>query len=374
MVMNSICDKKLCTACMACLSECPKGCISVLIDINGYEQMHIDELNCISCGLCKKVCIANNFNLFNTIDHVYASANSISEERKKSSSGGMAYIISKEFIKNRGVVYASCFDEMHMVCIKRIDDEKDVDKIRGSKYVLSYMFDTLKKVKKDLTEGRQVLFIGTPCQCASIKKNIDSSSLFIIDLICHGVPSHRLLEEEISLHKNWDECKNIYFRKGNDFLFGIVDKNNNFEEIKLNNSLYMKGFMKALFYRESCYECKFACKERVGDITLGDFWGIENLKNDYLAANDGLSLLTVNTEKGYYLKDLVKDISILEERNVNEALAGNAQLNRPSNKHRNYKLFKREYVKCGYQKAAQKALWFDMLKSKLREITLEKMK
>lgn len=99
MVMNSICDRKLCTACMACLSECPKGCISVLIDINGYEQMHIDKLNCISCGLCKKVCIANNFNLFNTIDHVYASANSISEERKKAAQVEWRTLFQKSLLK-----------------------------------------------------------------------------------------------------------------------------------------------------------------------------------------------------------------------------------------------------------------------------------
>lgn len=365
-----ICNKKECTACMACICECPLQCITLKYDEYGIEYPEIDESKCIGCNKCREVCAALGFDEFYKNKNVYAAVAKEKKEQITSSSGGVSILLAKQFLKYGGVVYATCYEKNKSVAIKRFSSIDNIEHIKGSKYVISFMNDTLKRVKNDLEGGKQVLFIGTPCQCASIKKNIQAEKLVLIDLICHGVPSQRYLQEYIDILKKKKDMKGtiekLYFRKGNKFIFGMRLEDGGYIEEAMNDSVYLKGFMKALFYRKSCYCCQYAQKERVGDITLGDFWGIGKL-NKNISLEDGVSMVMVNSEKGCkFFKKLQGDI-IFEERNLNEAIAGNTQLQCPSVAHKNHKKFMEKYKKYGFYKAAKKYIWFNMMKSKIRE-------
>lgn len=352
-----ICDEKKCTGCMACVNACPKKCISMQFDDIGELHPVINNL-CVNCGKCISVCPINDVEKHKkkTLS-CYASYSKT--QRELSSSGGIASSLSKYFLENDGMVCGAIFDGSVYHVLS--SDIEIIDKMRGSKYVHSNVKDCYKEIKK-IISSKKCLFIGTPCQVAGLKNVVgDEDNLFCVDLICHGVPSPLFLE---SVLKQFTKVDSISFRAENDFDKRTI---NGKEDEKLER--YMTAFLKEMSYRESCYQCPFAENNRVGDITLGDFWEIQNFDK----ANLGVSCVLINSEKGKQILDLIKDDLYLEERKVESAYIGNPNLCHPSRKHKNRDKFLCIIKNTGdFDGAVKKTMKKEMFKNWLKKFAIVK--
>ena len=336
--------KKDCCGCNACAEICPKHCIHMVEDAKGFLYPQVDSSICIECGACEKVCpIDTAKDLLMTPLKAFAAWNKNRKEHLSSSSGGAAYVLSSYILDAGGVVYGCTADGIYVRHI-RIENKSELYKLQGSKYVQSDVRGLFKNVKDDLKNGKSVLFIGTPCQVAGLKNYIGSNveHLYLVDLICHGVPSQKMLHDHIKHVAKERKIQYISFRKGNDFTISlkapgfIYDANVWREPYK---DLYMKGFMDGMTYRPSCYKCPFACSTRASDITIGDFWGLKNAEFLPEEIKDGVSVLLPMTDKGLNLIQAVENNMYINERSVDEAVNGNTQLRHPSIQGRRSHLF-----------------------------------
>lgn len=190
--MIEIKDKKDCCGCYACYNICPKKCISMKADEEGFWYSVIEQNKCVNCNLCEKVCpIINPVNRGNSLKLSYAVKNKDEDIRLRSSSGGMFYLLAEDTIKQNGLVYGAAFDKDFSVKHIGIDKISEIELLQGSKYLQSSIGDTYKHVKNDLRENKQVLFTGTPCQVEGLKSFLgkEEENLITMDFICHGVPS-----------------------------------------------------------------------------------------------------------------------------------------------------------------------------------------
>lgn len=366
-----ICEKKDCTGCFACVNVCPKECISMKEDEFGNVYPEINQNICIQCNLCSKVCPANYPVEKKSAHKVYASWVLDSKKRLLSTSGGLATLFSEKVIEQNGVVYGAAFDQGEFKHI-RVTQKQNLSKIRGSKYVHSYINGVYKLVKQDLLCEKKVLFIGTPCQVAGLisylnltRQSIDK--LYTIDIICHGVPSQKLLNNEIG----GTDFDSITFRDKEGFNLNLYRKGKCIKKIPYYESLYYLGFLDSLTYRENCYRCPYAESTRVGDITLGDFWGLGELKSSIKEENKGISLMMINTDKGQYILEKISSFIFLEERSLKEAVEGNSQLQHPSEPHKNRSMFLENYKKIGYKESLAKALEYYSLKNYIKRTILK---
>lgn len=310
--MIKIENKEKCCGCSGCLNICPKNAIKMVEDEKGFKYPKIDEEKCINCGLCEKVCpIINKQNEEKKDIITYACINKNDDERENSSSGGIFILIAKEIIKKNGVVFGAQFDENFDVIHSYAETKDDLMKFMGSKYVQSDLQNSYKMVKKFLDEDRYVLFTGTPCQIEGLKSFLrkDYKKLYTQDIICHGVPSPMIWRKykEYRKQKDGEKPLNIFFR---DKTFGwhssclkFQYKNSDYKNIKTDD-YYMRTFLKNTILRDSCYACSFKKKYRISDITLADFWGIQNELPEF-DDDKGTSLMIINSEKG---KEIFEDI------------------------------------------------------------------
>lgn len=311
-----------CTGCTACISVCPKSCISESTDHEGFMIPVIKPDDCIDCGLCERVCPALNKATHNGDPMIYVGQCADDLILNNSSSGGIFSLIASSILDNGGVIYGAAIDYADNCKVKhiKISDSGKLYKLRGSKYVQSALGNTFKSVKSDLVSGSQVLFSGTPCQVAGLKKFLrkDYENLLTIDVICHGVPSPLVwdkyikyeLDNFVRLHNNPDISVNsISFRDKRsgwqNFGFAIsfaetIDPENKNETTHFYNRYenpYMKGFLFDLYLRESCYNCPVKSFTSKADITLADAWGIGNFIENP-AIDRGFSLIMPISEKG----------------------------------------------------------------------------
>lgn len=361
--MEIICELSSCTACGACAGICPKDCISFQADDkeNGHIFPVINQDLCIDCGLCERTCPVNHPVQSNVPDKVFASYALDENVCNSSSSGGLAYSLSQEILRRGGVIYGSVIEygDNFKICHERIDNITELARTQSSKYVHSKVDRKIyHSIRKDLTDGRPVLFTGTGCQIAGVRNYLkkDYPSFFAIDIICHGVPSFKLLTDYLSLKCNIEEITEIRFRnKTGSKLYGFhgrYGKGWTLIDIPLHKNLYMMGFMKGLYYRPACYDCHYARPERCGDLTLGDFWGLKARFTDRPVSSRGTSVVLVNTDKGRRLFDSLQDSLALIERPLKEAVEGNPQLRHPSHRHFAYRLFKTCYPLLGFRISA----------------------
>lgn len=327
-------QKVNCSGCNACAEVCPKYCIEMLPDKKGFFYPKVDTVTCIDCGACEKVCPFQDGNIkLNAPLTAYAAWNKDREQYLASSSGGAAYVFSSHIIKRGGVVYGCTSEGMHIRHI-RVDSLSELSKLQGSKYVQSDVRGVFSQVKADLKAGKPVLFISTPCQVAGLKNYIKRipEDLYLIDLICHGVPSQQMLHEHINHILNGHSAERLSFRKGQLFHIELKDRCGTVYSSEPHKDMYYRAFLGGISYRESCYECPFACKERVSDITIGDFWGLQDVTSLPLEISEGISVLLSSSEKGRALLDAVKSAMRIYERSVEEAVTGNNQLRFPVSK------------------------------------------
>lgn len=337
--MENICEHKKCTGCFACVSVCPKQCIHMEKDKDGFLYPVIDSDKCIDCGLCKKTCMVGEKADTQYTKNAYAMSNKNDEVRLNSSSGGVFTLLAEHIIEQGGTVYGAAFDDKYAVKHIRIKSKDDIEKLRTSKYVQSQIGDCYKKAKEDLDNGIKVLFTGTPCQIAGIKGFLkkDYDNLFCQDIMCHGVPSPKLWSkylDEINLGK----LNNVSFRDKTVgwslFSMKIEGENGKLCE-KFFDNTYMKAFLADIALRESCYNCN--CKELnyFSDITLADFWGLDKAYPE-LDDNRGVSLVLVNSSKGEMLIKEISDMANINQVDIDRALNGNkpAITNTPMHKNR----------------------------------------
>lgn len=329
----------------------------------GHIYPVIDEQLCVNCGLCKLVCPANEKPNCAKPLKTFAAYSLDEDEHRKSSSGGIATAFSKRVIEGGGVVYGASSkfsDEIEHIRVENIEELK---LLQGSKYVHSHIGKTYSLAKKDLQDGKTVLFIGTPCQIAGLKKFLknDTENLITVDLICHGVPSQKLLNDCLGKYKS--KNARISFRSSQRYLLEVKDikENKLFYRKSLYKDFYYTGFMKCLYFRDSCYTCDYANAERCSDFTIGDFWGL-NKNNAKLNHEDGVSVVLVNSAKGEEFWQSVKNDFYYEERSFEEAYNGNAQLRKPSIAHPKRTAFKKMYIKKGFKTAFSRTMFKEIVK------------
>lgn len=318
--MINIKDKKECCGCSACASICPKHCITMTEDHEGFLYPNVDENTCISCGLCEKVC--NELHPYDTREplQVLAAINKNEEVRLKSSSGGIFYILAEKTIREGGVVFGARFDEKWQVVIDYAEDMKNVEAFMGSKYVQARIDKAYIDAKRFLSEGRQVLFSGTPCQVAGLRKFLRKPyiNLLSVDFVCHGTPSPKVwrmyLDEVV---KKSQSVSNVEFRNKDKGWKKFCFKLKYNEDDKTLSLLspypenhYMKAFLKDIILRPSCYACKAKGCSSQSDITIADFWGIETVFPE-MDDDKGTGLVFVNTESGKAALD-VTQMKVLE--------------------------------------------------------------
>ena len=317
-------DKTICDGCAACQQACPFEALEMMPDENGFIFPYKDLNKCTNCGICERVCPfpTPNYNNYND-PIILASYLKDKEERCKSTSGGLFYAIAKYIIEESGIVYGAIMNENFQVHHKGVEKIKDLQSLRGSKYVQSSTNNCFREVKKNLKEGRLVYYSGTGCQIAGLKAFLkkDYQNLFTSDLICHGVPPEKLFIEHINFLKNKGYNLNYYsFRNfKNSAKEEILSCNDSNYEIHRNplKSPYYYAFSKSYIFRLSCYKCPFAHVPRQGDLTLGDFWGIKEY-NSKIENENGISLVSLNSEKGKKLWEKIKNSTIyFELSNVN---------------------------------------------------------
>ena len=313
--MITITDKQNCCGCSACSSICPKHCITMQADNEGFLYPIVNETDCIDCGLCEKVC--NELHPYEKREplKVLAAINKDEEVRLKSSSGGIFHILAQKTISEGGVVFGARFDEQWQVVIDYAEDMKGVEAFMGSKYVQACMETAYEDAKRFLTEGRKVLFSGTPCQIAGLHKFLRKryDNLLSVDFICHGTPSPKVwslyLEEVI---KRGQRISSVEFRnkaKGwKNFSFHLRYN----EEDKTTSMLspfsqnhYMKAFLQDIILRPSCYACKAKGCSSQSDLTIADFWGIHTVFPE-MDDDKGTGLVFINTEKGQQALDFTR--------------------------------------------------------------------
>lgn len=331
MIELEIKDKKDCMGCYACSNICPQRCISLESDSEGFWYPKVDYQKCIKCGLCVKVCPIVNKIAVDNKPKAYACMNKDEAVRLKSSSGGIFTLTAEQVIDNGGVVFGAGFDEMFAVLHSYVETKEELERLRGSKYLQSKIGDTYKDAKKFLKQGREVLFSGTPCQISGLKSYLGDpyEDLICIDIVCHGVPSPIVWQKYLFYRENLSKSstQEITFRNKNRgwkrFSLSFLFKNNVEYIETLDKDLYMRVFLKDVCLRPSCYDCGFKTLNRESDITLADFWGIENILPE-MDDDKGTSLIFVNSEKGQLMLDKIKDDILYKEVNIDKAVSYNS--------------------------------------------------
>lgn len=334
-----ICDPIKCTGCSSCVAICAKNAISMVPDDHGFPHPVINHSICTSCGFCQRTCPQNQAMPLSEKQSVFAGLSFDDELREASSSGGIFSELANSVLRKEGLVFGATYDEDLNVHHIGISSVADLHRLRGSKYVQSCIGTTYMEAKVALLQGKQVLFSGTPCQIAGLYAFLGKKycNLLTVDILCHGVPSPTVFRTFLSsLQKQFNSpIVNISFRSKipgwKNYTTQIVLQDGTKKQLPFNS--FMTGFLSNIYLRESCYQCRYATTNRVGDITLGDYWSYQESAPEHIENDDrGISLIICSTDKGHAaLANLHRKLS-LANRTLSDAKRGNAILDHPSKK------------------------------------------
>ena len=384
--MINIIKKEDCVGCNGCLQICPKRCIAMQEDEQGFLYPEVDAEQCINCGLCEKVCpVINQYEPTEPL-YAYAAKNVDTNIQNTSSSGGVFYALTEKVINGGGLVVGARFNENWEVVHDYSETLEGVRKFQRSKYVQSKIGDPYIKAREFLNQDRKVLFSGTPCQIAGLKRFLRKDyveRLIAVDIACHGVPSPKIWLEYLdeitsSMSLSKDSISQINFR---DKRYGwdkygmsiTFEKKSKSEEYfsPMHQNIYRQGFLKNLYLRPSCYACPAKCGKSQSDLTLADFWGINNFYIELY--NEGYySLVLSKTEGGdRELKDLTQFCK--SEVSYEKAIKGNPALVSSSTYPHYYKDFWQKYISKGISGLKEiikrmRPSFFERLKSKIMKI------
>ncbi len=329
-------EKKYCSGCASCMNICPTGAIEMRTDKEGFLYPRILEDKCISCKKCQLSCPVLKSELANDLKKSLCYAVwAVDEVRDISSSGGMFTLLAEQVLNHGGSVYGAAFDLDWNVFHKRIDNLEDLSELRGSKYVQSSIGYAYQQVKEDIENGKEVLFSGTPCQVAGLYKYLGNKreKLLTVDLLCHGVPSSKVFKKYLNEYFGNKEIADIKFRNKTKFKWSssmhIQFADGSCYDESCGNDTFYKSFLPCLALRPSCENCSWSANTRVGDITIGDFWGIDQYNKEY-DDTKGTSAVLVNTALGEkYFDNAKKRMTLVKEIPIEKLLSGNPTLLRP---------------------------------------------
>lgn len=353
--------KEQCTGCGACYNKCPTNAIKMQYDNEGFLYPHIDKEACIDCGLCYNICPSvNKAVLHESTPECYAVMAS-EDIRMKSSSGGMFTLLANYMLKKGGYICGAVYSKDYTRVEHIIVSDKDgIAKLRGSKYVQSDTGRTFSEIKTLLDSDKYVLFSGCPCQVAGLKNFLgkDYNKLLTVDLVCHGANSLTAYQSFIKECAKDRQIESVNFREKEVYGWStpvtIKYTDNTITRQAWDKSPWYKGFLNGIINRPYCSHCEYATSKRIGDITLGDFWGIHKYNPNW---NDwkGTSLVLVNTSKGKDIFEKTKSNMILcETAPLEFAQQNNGQLIRPLKAHAGRRFFFHHLNSDGYHKS----LWY----------------
>lgn len=325
---------KNCTGCGACACACPKDCLKMISNDEGFVYPSIEKEKCIDCGLCDKICPVLNEHKKSDSTKAFAIKNKDDAIRSNSSSGGMFYELASYVINSGGYVCAARYNENFVVEHYLTNKLDDIKAFQGAKYSQSNSFRCFKDIKNKLDDNELLLFVGTPCQVAGLKAYLkkDYENLILVDMICHGVPSPMVLEKYLVERQKTDAPKEKIVGVNqrskitgwSNYQYSIIINYSN--ESKYQSiqglDLFSRGFTSNLFLRKSCEDCTFKGIERYSDITLGDYWGIWNQHPDF-DDNKGVSLALIHSIKGDSLFDKIKNKIDVLDVDVEKAIENN---------------------------------------------------
>lgn len=392
-----------CCGCSACVLRCPKRCITLVENNEGFLYPSVDSEQCTKCGLCEKTCPILNDTEERLPLKVYAAINKNETIRQESSSGGVFTSIAEKVIEKKGIVFGARFDEDWQVSLDCVDNIEELKIFRGSKYVQAKVGESFVEVEKLLKVGKFVLFSGTPCQIAGLRKFLrhDYENLLTVDFVCHGVPSPKVWRRYLKeLVARKCEKNTVLFSsnkqndsEGNAIVNGISFRDKSFGWKKYSfvlrgkltkasavgekNSVlfsaihredaYMRAFLSDLTLRPSCYDCHCKSGKSGSDITIADFWGIQHIDPD-LDDDKGISLVMLNTLKGDSFYSAL-DVESLEQK-YEDAVKYNLSIVRSVSKPSKRDLFWKKY----YEYDDFERLVNDVLKRSFKDRVNERIK
>lgn len=374
-----------CYGCRACEQICPKSAITIEPNNEGFLYPVLDGTRCVKCGLCKTVCpFDNELPKKSEKIRVFAAQYKNRNSLKASSSGGIFSAISDFVLENGGEVAGCIYDESFRAIHILTDDPMIVEKMKGSKYVQSDTANVYLEIQEKLKSGKLVLFSGTPCQVDGLKKFLQKNydNLITIDLICHGVPSPLFFEEYLKyIEQKKGKVTGIKFRdkERNGWCSqGSISYLRNDHEITssispFNDSYYYYYYLQNNISRMSCYSCKYSCTDRIGDITIGDYWNIQNIRPDIIP-DDGISVILASTDRGNELLDALQDRLDLYETALVPAVKANGNLEKPCCMPESRKTIYTRLERQGYEMIAKQDCKYQYVKPFLRKHTPKGLK
>lgn len=382
--MINIKNKKDCCGCGACAQACPKQCIALFEDRQGFLYPHVNKDLCVDCGLCTKVCPILNVKPYELPKDTttLAAFNRNDSQRASSSSGGMFQLMAEEVLANQGIVYGAKFNKQWNVVHGWIDSIDGLEELKRSKYVQSEIGNSYSDTQKFLKEDKTVLFVGTPCQIAGLKHFLhkDYDKLTCVDVVCHGVPSVKIWQKYLNEQKQ--KIKDQYSLQSTDnvyitnisfrdkrvegwnqyhlYLSLSFIKNDKKITCEISDNIwdndYMLSFLKDYALRPSCFHCKFRNGKSRSDITLADYWGIKNWCNDIdFIGEKGTSLLYIHNEKAsQFIRKIdfaFKEMNFTESWRANPAVMRNWKM--PASHGLFFLLTERKTIKEAYDLAVR---------------------
>ena len=334
----SVFENKIdCCGCTACANICPHKAIDMRPDQEGFLYPHIEADKCIGCGLCKRVCDFQKTRERKSAKVQVYALKASADIRRKSTSGGAFVLLGDKVLDRGGVVYGAAFNAHMKNVHMRADSKAERDRLCGSKYVQSELGNTFADVKADLQAGREVLFTGTPCQCAGLKRylsGVNTEHLLLVDILCHGVPSPAVFSDYIDFveHKRGKKVAQYHTRakdKGYRFNEKIVYTDGSAEIKSRLAEVWSDLYYSLVALRPACYHCRYADFSRVSDITIADFWGIEDVDKEFYD-DKGISLVIVSSDKGKDAFGGICENCTVSEHTIEQAARKNPNLRAPS--------------------------------------------
>ena len=338
MTNSKLPKSEACLSCNNCVNICRHNALSIQLDFLGNSYPLIDSSKCVNCGLCEKVCptLTSRSVKNGSINSVYACIAS-EDILKKSSSGGFATLLSEEALDNDMLIVGAAFTNFPSCNHVFVENKEGLDALKGSKYVYSELNDILPQIEKKIKQRKLILFFGVPCQVAAAKCYLKSEeNIYYVDLLCHGTCPHFIFNKYID-YLSWrlkSKVVDYNFRGDKDWIGYDVFQNpvaktagNISHRLSKWDKWFLTSFLCGRAYNKRCYSCSYIGKQRVGDLTIGDFWGLGKQSPFFKDTKLGVSAVLVNSEKGNLLFNMVRDkFEFCEERSIDEVSKENQTL------------------------------------------------
>lgn len=374
-----LCGRHFCTGCAACVNICPVGAITLVVDAEGFLRPKISNDRCVLCGKCTRVCPqVTPVDIPTEPKRVFACWHKDRVVRRKSTSGGAFTALAEEVLSCGGKVYGAAFERFPRVAHISIDSVSELKRFQGSKYVQSEIGRVFVNVKEDLSNGRRVLFSGTPCQIAGLYAYLGGRyemCLTTVDLVCHGVPSPKVFADYVKwLENKYGATVTSYRFRDKKIGWYLHSTAICFSDGRILTEHFFKnpfsrGFLRDLFVRPSCHYCAYAGTGRPADITLSDFWRYKGKRKDGRDRDDdkGVSMVMLNTSAGAKLFDSARERLVVWERGLDDAVVGNPALRAPFPPSQRREQFWHDYRHLPFEMVLEKYMYSENLTKWLEE-------